>query len=122
MDSCEFYGGTYDGARKASSLILKSKQMLPISISSMLGVYFIPTMSPESENNKWVALEHIEEIEPDGQKGCRIILTGNISLILDESAGSLNAKVRRAAQLKFVVEKRNKMKNMLLFPELFTLR
>lgn len=107
-DSCEFYGSTYDGARKAAQLILKSRQMLPITVSAPIGVYFIPTMSPDNENNKWVALDHIEDVQPHGQKGCKFTLTGGHNLILEGNCQMFRAKVQRATQLKYIVDKRNK--------------
>ncbi|OEH92162.1 competence protein ComK [Bacillus solimangrovi] len=97
---CAFYGGDYNGNRQAAKLILKAKQMLPLSISLIHNMMFIPMQSPKSPNCIWVNLAHIFFVKKGINKDSIILFKSGHELEVNLLADSVEKKRDRAAYLQ----------------------
>lgn len=66
--SCKFYGGTFNTAIQTSANVLGKRHKPPLLIANSYGMpfIFIPTMSPKSDHNTWIAYHAIDSFLPDG--------------------------------------------------------
>ncbi|WP_066174457.1 competence protein ComK [Bacillus marinisedimentorum] len=106
--SCEFYGNTFDGSRKAAGILLQSKQMLPLSVSYALGIIAFPTRSHEDVMVTYLFLNHIEHAEAGPENACRLIFSNEEEMFLEEVYSSIRPKLQRTTMLKWILDKRNK--------------
>jgi competence protein ComK len=105
-DSCIFYGCEYGGRLEAAKKILGIKQMVPICVSVSLGLYVMPTCSPESDKCYWLSLDHLEKIEEYQTKSAKVTFTNQKSLILDVHRDTLEARKAKMALLYYMLTKR----------------
>ena len=85
--SCNYYNGSLKNSINASKNTLGHRHKTPIIVASDFGMPFIflPTMSPSSPHNVWIALHAIENMRPDKMGGCVIYLDNDISIKVNVS-------------------------------------
>lgn len=78
--SCEFYGGTFESALQSSNQILGKRHKPPMLIANAFGVpfIFIPTLSPRSEQNIWIAYHAIDNFSEDGVDTSVVLKNGKV--------------------------------------------
>lgn len=88
--SCHHYGNSFKGATNNAKHLLRKSHKVPIVVAHDLGMplVFLPTMSPLSEHNVWVALHAIENIEADDM-GSTITLTTQYSIKVNVSEATI---------------------------------
>jgi competence protein ComK len=105
-ENCSFYGCDYEGRLKSAKQILGLKQMVPIPLSVALGVYTMPTCSPDSDKCFWLFLGHIKKIEKYGQKSAEVVFTSGQSLVVDVHKDTLEVRHAKMALLHYILTKR----------------
>jgi competence protein ComK len=105
-ENCIFYGGDYEGRLESAKQILGIKQMVPIALSVALGLYAMPTCSPESDKCCWLFLAHMEKIEEYEKKHAKIVFTNRKSIIVDVHKDTLEARRAKMALLHYILTKR----------------
>ncbi|WP_338655466.1 competence protein ComK [Sporosarcina sp. FSL K6-1540] len=100
-NSCHYYGGSLQNSTNTAKLAIGKRHKMPIIIAHDFGVpyIFLPTMSPNSEENVWVSYSAIDNIEPDGM-GCILYLENGLSFKLDISATTMYRQYAVAALLE----------------------
>ncbi|MBO0588858.1 competence protein ComK [Sporosarcina sp. E16_8] len=88
--SCDYYGGSLQNSTNSAKLAIGKRHKTPIIIAHDFGVPFIflPTMSPNSRQNAWIAYSAIDNIEADNM-GCIIYLENGLSFKFDVSATTM---------------------------------
>ncbi|MBO0603362.1 competence protein ComK [Sporosarcina sp. E16_3] len=88
--SCNYYGGSLQNSTNTAKLAIGKRHKTPIIIAHDFGVpyIFLPTMSPNSEQNSWVSYSAIDNIEPDNL-GCTLYLENGLTLKFDISATTM---------------------------------
>lgn len=88
--SCHHYGNSFKGAVNNSKLLLKKSHKVPIVIAYDLGqpLVYLPTMSPLSEHNVWIALHAIENIYADNM-GAIVQLENQYTIKIDVSEATI---------------------------------
>ncbi len=88
--SCDYYGGSLQNSTNTAKLAIGKRHKTPIIIAHDFGVpyIFLPTMSPNSEQNVWVSYSAIDNIEPDDM-GC-ILYFGKWSFLQGQYFGYNN--------------------------------
>lgn len=66
--SCLYYGGSLQNSTNTARLTLRNRHKLPIVLTHGFGrpYIFLPTLSPSSEQNLWIAYHAIDNYEADG--------------------------------------------------------
>jgi competence protein ComK len=105
-ENCSFYGCDYEGRLKSAKQILGIKQMVPIPLSVALGLYTMPTCSPESDKCCWLFLAHMKKIERHEKKRAKVIFTNDSSLIIDVHKDTLEARWTKMTLLHYVLTNR----------------
>lgn len=99
--ACSDYGNSFKGVTHSSKLMLKKSHKVPIVIAHDLGkpFVFLPTMSPISEHNIWIALHAIENIEAD-KLGCIVYLENQYSVKINVSEATIHRQYTLGSILK----------------------
>ncbi|RAK19832.1 competence protein ComK [Anoxybacillus vitaminiphilus] len=104
--NCSFYGCGYEGRLESAKQILGIKQMVPIALSVALGLYAMPTCSPDSDKCCWLFLAHMKKIERHEKKRAKVIFANDSSLIIDVHQDTLEARWAKMTLLHYVLTKR----------------
>jgi len=88
--SCDYYGGSLQNSTNTAKLAIGKRHKTPIIVAHDFGVpyIFLPTMSPNSDQNAWVSYSAIENIESDDM-GCIVHLENGLSFKFDISATTM---------------------------------
>jgi len=88
--SCDYYGGSLQNSTNTAKLAIGKRHKTPIIVAHDFGVpyIFLPTMSPNSEQNAWISYSAIEKIEPDNM-GCTLYLENDLSFKFDISSTTM---------------------------------
>ncbi|MBA2871257.1 competence protein ComK [Anoxybacillus calidus] len=105
-ENCIFYGCSYEGILESAKQILGIKQMVPIALSVALGLYAMPTCSPESDKCCWLFLAHMKKIERHEKKRAKVIFTDDSSLIIDVHKDTLESRWAKMTLLHYVLTTR----------------
>jgi len=99
--SCTYYGKSFKTAINSSKYILHKRHKLPFIIAHDHGLplIFLPTMSPTSEHNIWIALHAIENFKGDNM-GCTIYLANDYSIDVNVSEGTIQRQYALGQLLK----------------------
>lgn len=89
--SCFYYGNSFKNTTNNSKLLLSKSHKLPVVIVQDFGnpLVLLPTMSPFSEHNVWIALHAIENIYATDM-GCIVHLTNQHKIKLDVSEATIH--------------------------------
>lgn len=117
--SCDYYGETFQNITNASRHILGKRHKTPIIIAHDFKTPFIllPTMSPASSHNEWIALHAIENITPN-KMGCLILLENNKEIQVRVSATTIHRQYAYACFLHkdFIKKQESLNRKSLHFP------
>lgn len=88
--SCYYYGGSLQNSTNTAKLAIGKRHKTPIIVAHDFGVpyIFLPTMSPNSEQNSWISYSAVDNIEPDSM-GCILFLENGLSFKFDISATTM---------------------------------
>jgi len=88
--SCDYYGGSLQNSTNTAKLAIGKRHKTPIIVAHDFGVpyIFLPTMSPNSEQNAWVSYSAIDKIESNNM-GCTLYLENDLSYKLDISSTTM---------------------------------
>ncbi len=103
---CLFYGSSLKGRLEGTRAIFGVNRKAPIVIDPMLGMFFLPTSSPNSSKCVWVSHQHIERLERINPKETVIHFQGGKELKVNVSYQSLTNQVLRTAQFKHILMER----------------
>lgn len=104
-DSCEYFGSTYLGRQTGSQNMLGNGYKVPIIVEESKGMIFFPTISPLNEECWWISLNHIEQIERDGDN-TKIFFDSGLELSIPISYRSIQNQLLRATRLQSILNKR----------------
>jgi len=98
--SCDYYGENFQNVTNASRHILGKRHKTPIIIAHDFKRPYIllPTMSPSSAHNEWIALHAIENIRPN-KMGCIIYFENNQQIQVSVSATTIHRQYAFASFL-----------------------
>jgi competence protein ComK len=99
-ESCVFYGSGYSGRLEAAKRIFVNNKMLPIMISEILGIVFIPIHSPQNPKCIWIAYNHIKWLEKEQIKRTKVWMTNGRFIIIDMKVDWFKIKLSFAGHLK----------------------
>ncbi|GGB61448.1 competence protein ComK [Fictibacillus barbaricus] len=106
VDTCPYYGGTYDGKKEAARINLGKLCFAPIMINSKLDIFFFPTQSPRKDTCIWLSHPHIDDYEKIGLKKVRVIFSNGMDLPIDSSHSAFRGKLHRAAHYRTMLTNR----------------
>lgn len=106
-DNCEFYGSSYEGRCKGTKNLTGIKSKYPIIIEESRNIIFFPTSSVRSEDNMWIALNHIKDYSKRDLNS-KITFKNNEKLELNISYYSLDNQICRAYMLNSKLYDRKK--------------
>ena len=106
-DNCEFYGSSYEGRCKGTKNLTGIKSKYPIIIEESRNIIFFPTSSVRSEDNIWIALNHIKDYSKRDLNS-KITFKNNEKLELNISYYSLDNQICRAYMLNSKLYDRKK--------------
>nr|WP_192598723.1 competence protein ComK [Sporosarcina limicola] len=88
--SCEYYGGSLQNSTNSARLTLRKRHKTPIIIANDFGkpCIFLPTISPNSEQNVWFLYHAIDNIESN-PLGCTVYMENNRSFKVNISATTM---------------------------------
>ncbi len=88
--SCDYYGGSLQNSTNTAKLAIGKRHKTPIIVAHDFGVpyIFLPTMSPNSEQNSWISYSAVDNIEPDNM-GCILYLENGLSFKFNVSATTM---------------------------------
>ena len=118
--SCTFYGSTYKTVMNASRRLFgDNKHKAPFILTNVFAVplIFIPTLSPQSDQNVWISYHAIEFFEEDGL-GTTVTLVNGEKYKLDISIPTLHRQYSLARMLEtdYVKAQRIMDRSSFLFP------
>ncbi|WP_040224732.1 competence protein ComK [Bhargavaea cecembensis] len=98
--SCELYGTTLRQAVQTSSRLIGNHHKVPVLIVQDLGMpcILMPTLSPQSEANIWIALHGVDDYWGDSA-GCEIRLENGNIIETDVSVQTMNRQYALACRL-----------------------
>ena len=108
-ENCEFYGSSYEGRCKGTKNLTGIKSKYPIIIEESRNIIFFPTSSVRSEDNTWIALNHIKNYSKIDLNS-KITFKNNENLELNISYYSLDNQICRAYMLNSKLYDRKKIK------------
>lgn len=117
--SCLSLGTTYEAARNSARRFFGNHHKLPIVVAYDFGLpcIFLPTYSPNSEQNVWIGLHAIKNITPI-QSGSLLTLINGVRLELPVKYASISKQFMNASMLyKHYVEEREKLTHHSPFKE-----
>lgn len=99
--SCHFYGNSLQSATYSARTVLKKRHKVPIVVAHDFGrpFVFLPTMSPTSVDNMWIALHAISYLEAD-KTGCIVHLANNNSVKVNVSDATIYRQYALGNMLK----------------------
>lgn len=103
--NCEFFGSTYEGARKAAKKIIRASHKIPISISPY--IYFFPTASPDNPECTWISIDYLLYFREGGKNRTIVTLKNDQIIELPISAISLQNQIVRTVLLRANLSKRH---------------
>lgn len=88
--SCSHYGGSLQNSTNSARITLNNRHKTPIIIASDFGrpCIFMPTISPQSDQNIWISYHAIDAIETD-PLGCTIHMENKRSFKSTISASTM---------------------------------
>lgn len=94
--ACWQYGSGYDGAKDSFRYLTGAKRKIPICISVMYRIIFIPLYGETSHQSLYIQYDRIEKVERL-EKGCRILFKDGISLKVDCDARRVYHQLKRCS-------------------------
>ncbi|MFS0575570.1 competence protein ComK [Sporosarcina sp. 179-K 3D1 HS] len=107
--SCDYYGGSLQGSTNTAKLKLGKHHKTPIIIAHDYGrpYIFLPTLSPQADQNVWISYHAIDYFESD-ESGTKVHLENGKSVKVDISASTLYRQYTFAGFLEKDFLKRQK--------------
>jgi competence protein ComK len=98
--SCIYYGGSLQNATNSTTDTIGIRHKIPIIVAHDYGMpcIFLPTMSPSSEQNVWLAFHAINYFLPDDM-GCVVHFENGQSILLNISVATMQRQYSYAALL-----------------------
>ncbi|EMR05598.1 Genetic competence transcription factor [Bhargavaea cecembensis DSE10] len=98
--ACEMYGTTLRQAIQISSKLIGNHHKVPVLIVQDMGMpcIFLPTLSPQSENNVWIGLHGIEDYWGDSSS-CEVLLENGDTIRVNVSIQTMNRQYALACRL-----------------------
>lgn len=103
-DMCKAYLCTFEGLRKATSLVLGYEKKSPIFIHSEEVICTCPTASPYSEDCIWLFPRHIEDTVKVRAAETKVIFKNGASINVPVSIHTLNKQILRTAHGAFYLK------------------
>lgn len=99
--SCHFYGSSLQSATHSARTVLRKKHKVPVVVAHDFGrpFVFLPTMSPTSRDNVWIALHAISYVEADRTE-CTVHLVNDRSIKVDVSDTTIYRQYALGSMLK----------------------
>lgn len=96
--ACKHYGTSYSVAKNHARYILHKQHKVPILIAFDHGIplIMIPTMSPTSEQNVWIAFHSIVNFKADERGNTIIDLMNNRSITVNISQATMQRQLALA--------------------------
>ncbi|MFK4998641.1 competence protein ComK [Bacillus sp. N9] len=110
--SINYYGNDYDGARKASKLILGGVDMAPVQICGDLDMYWFPSHSPSKEHCIWFALAQIRDIMFQSKSETKVLLTYGHTITVVMGTKRFRKKIHLARELQTTLQYRKRKLHM----------
>lgn len=113
--ACEHYGTSYRIATKHARQILSFRHKVPLLIAfdRNIPLIMIPTMSPSSSQNTWIAFHAIVNFKADEMGNTIIYLLNNQSILVNVSETTIQRQVALAHILQ--LEYKDKFSNFSRF-------
>lgn len=110
--SCNYFGSSYSGRREGSRVILNSGYKLPVLVEDSQNIIFFPTVSPDSDDCVWLALNKIISYEAgaDSRHETVVEFVNGQKIILHVSIQSFKNQLLRASRLESVIRNRKQEK------------
>lgn len=106
IQSCLFYGSSYEGRLKGTESLTGYNYKAPIIINSKGPLVFFPTSSPRLKNVMWFNLNSIKKYFPSEDKNKTILqFINNKILEIDVSYNIINNQILRATNLEAKIRK-----------------
>lgn len=94
--ACTHYGGSYDGAKEAFSALTGAYQKVPVCVSVMFRIIYIPMLSERSDDCLWVQYNQIKKVKAIGNK-CQIEFKNGRQECFECSSRVLKRQMERCA-------------------------
>ena len=96
--ACQHYGTSLNVATSHAKRILNHRHKVPILIAFDRGIplIMIPTLSPSSEQNTWIAFHSIVNFKEDALGNTIIYLLNNHSIHVNVSVGTIQRQIALA--------------------------
>lgn len=117
--SCKFYGGTFDNAIQFAAQLLGKRHKPPLLIANSYGMpfIFIPTLSPKSDHNIWIAYHAIDFFLPDGLNTIVKLNNGtNVKLGVTEATMHRQFALARLIEINFIKKQKELNRTSYLLP------
>lgn len=99
-ESCLYYGVSLRGRIESAKRVLPGHRMLPVCVSEVANLCFIPTRSMENADCQWIAHSAVKTIVSAGKRS-KIILINKEEVIVEKQACLLFNKIKNASHLLF---------------------
>ncbi|MFC7370350.1 competence protein ComK [Fictibacillus iocasae] len=106
IESCLFFGSTYEGQRDAVRQSMGYSSLAPIMINGQLGIFFFPVESPKNMTCIWLSQSHVQRIEAKETELSRVVFRNGAHILIPQSRYSLEMKLFRTAQYRFILSER----------------
>lgn len=107
-ESCQYFGCTFDGRKKGTTLLTGITHKVPIIIEESKNMIFFPTSSPRLHNTDWISLNNLNRYYKNNDKQV-IEFKNKTTIELNISYGILDNQILRATRLESVLRDRKKM-------------
>ncbi|MFY4775157.1 competence protein ComK [Metabacillus sp. RGM 3146] len=106
-ENCLHFGSSYKGRLKAANDILPGQKMLPVCVSELTGLFFIPTVSPDSDECVWIGYKNVKIVIPYNEKSVVLFSDGS-RLFVPMHRDILQGKFGKASHLLVTFLERQK--------------
>ncbi|MEC5424511.1 competence protein ComK [Virgibacillus sp. C22-A2] len=96
--NCLLDVSSIEGRRTVVKSILNASSKLPIPVSVEQGLYMLPTASTKNKDRVWLAYEHIEAYEQDGENTYITFRDGS-GIYVNISQRAIDMQYKRASQV-----------------------
>lgn len=100
-NTCHWFGTSYAGGKSSAAAVMGYKSMLPISISSELGICVFPLASSKRRDTLWLSHTHIKDWHQKDKETTTVRFVNYQVIDLPIAKPAFELKAFRTAQLRY---------------------
>ncbi|UOQ43486.1 competence protein ComK [Halobacillus salinarum] len=105
-ESCHYFGSSLEGQISGTKQVAGFTHKPPIVISSAMGMYFFPIISPKRKECSWIAHNFIRSYKAEEDQTTTLYFFNGTTVHVPVSEGMIANQVQRTAQFRFILEDR----------------